>query len=281
MRNALVLALALSSIAHAGDVADPAPPKAPVTLTPTPKPKPGPVKTIADAWRALPDSGSACGDDLIFDYGVGGGMRNFFCRTLTVLSWKTFLKLAPTAPFRKGPHKGGRLNLDAERDFGRYDPAFVKWATTSLVPAATDPLLRQETQGLYNQQVRELAHVYFLVDKALSSDPKWIERERRRYLVSMDAKGGGWDVWEITGTYHDVLGTAAGDWGGHDPNHVRSAVMWWLRRHHDDTAALWREGLVRLLGAYDAEWLRDQQQNPFTGKLPAAPEEPTTPEYKQ
>lgn len=228
--------------------------------------------TIAQTWEQLPETGSACASaDLDFDYGKDGGMRNFFCRALTVTSWKALLAQAPAPPFRKGPHKGTHLNLHAARDFGRYDPQFVTWATTALLPAATDEALRAKTQPIYDAQVKELAHVYFLVDKAFAADPKWVENERRRYLASMDAKGGGWDVWEITDAYHDVLGTADEDWGGHDPNHVRSAVMWWLRRHHDDTAPLWREGLLKLLRTYDAAWLAQEQQTKWTKKLPQPP----------
>jgi hypothetical protein len=236
------------------------------------------ARTIAEAWQLLPQSGNGCGDDLLFDYGVGGGMRNFFCRALTVYSWKAFVAAAPVAPFRKGPHKGTRLNFKAERDFGRYDPRFVKWAVDTLVPAATDPALRARTQDIYNEQVRELARVYFLVDKALQASPKWVARERERYLVSMDKNGGGWDVWEITGAYHDVLGNSDANWGGHDPNHVRSAVMWWLRRVHDDTAPLWRQGLTKLLTTYDAEWLRDTNATKAT-TLDVAPA-PPAPEYE-
>jgi hypothetical protein len=238
------------------------------------------AKSVAEAWRMMPTKGSACGDDLSFDYELNGGMRNFFCRALTVYSWRDFLAGAPVAPFRKGPHRKGKLNLKAERDFGHYDPKFVAWATTTLIPAADQPELRSATQGIYDTQVKELAHVYFLVDKMLSADPKWIERERQRYLVSMEAKGGGWDVWEITGTYHDVLGGSDSQWGGHDPNHVRSAVMWWLRRHHDETASLWRGGLLSLLKTYDAAWLAQQQKTSSTTKLPSAPVN-VTPEYRQ
>ncbi len=242
----------------------------------------GKLLTITEAWQQLPDSGSGCADDdLGFDYGKDGGMRNVFCRALTVTSWKAFVRQAPAPPFRKGPHKNGKLNLHAAKDFGRYDPKFVTWATTALVPAASDPALRQATQPVYDRQLKELAHVYFLVDKALSSDPKWVENERRRYLSSMDAKGGGWDVWEITDAYHEVLGPSASDWGGHDPNHVRSAVMWWLRRHHDDTAGLWREGLVKLLNTYDAAWLGDEQKTPWTKTLPWPPEKKKKPEYQE
>jgi len=247
---ALVVIATATLGARAGDVA-PAGPAKPAASPPT--------KTIADAWAAMPETGSACAsDDLAFDYGRDGGMRNTFCRALQVLPWRTFLSLAPAKPFLKGPHKGGQLDLHDERDFGRYDPAFVRWATRALVPGADDEALVRSTRQVYERQLKTLARLYFLVDKALEADPAWVERERRRYLSLMDELGGSWDVWVITDPYHDVLGSADVDWGGHDPNHVRAATMWWLRRAHDGTRPLWSDGLQRLLKTYDELWLRDQ-----------------------
>lgn len=213
---------------------------------------------IATAWLTMPETGQGCGESLAFDYGVSGGMRNVYCRALGVLSWEVFTSLAPTTPFLKGPHKKGALTLEADRDFGRYDPKFVRWATRALVPASTEPALRAATQKVYDRQFRMLARLYFLVEKALAADAAWVERERRRYLVSMDDKGGGWDVRELTDPYHAVLGSAEADWGGHDPNLVRGATMWWLRRQHDTTRPLWADGLQRLLATYDGAWLAQQ-----------------------
>jgi hypothetical protein len=238
----------------------------------------GPVQasTIEDAWQMLPLSGSACGNDLIFDYGADGGMRNFFCRALTVYSWKAFLKAAPTKPFRSGPHKGGKLDLQNARSFGRYDPTFVRWATTALVPAAKDSALRTATQDTYDVQVRKLARLYFLVDKALGSDPSWRAKETKLMMDAAD--NGTLAEGEVTWFWHDVLGDSAGDWGGHDPNHVRAATAWWLRRHHDGTSDLWREGLVRLLSTYDDAWLAAARQQ----VLPALPQraKAAEPEYR-
>jgi hypothetical protein len=227
--------------------------------SPSGAPTPTPIgDAIATAWLRMPESGHGCGDDLIFDYGVDGGMRTVFCRGLLVLSWKAVLAAAPSTPFLKGPHKGTTLDLQAARDFGRYDPAFVRWATRALVPAAKDGALRKRTQGVYDRQFQRLARVYFLVEKALSSSPPWVERERQRYLSLMDAKGGAWNELEITEPYHDTLGGEGANWGGHDPNHVRSATMWWLRRAHDGTRPIWSDGLQRLLQTYDGAWLAAQ-----------------------
>src|SRR5438874_1674024 len=90
------------------------------------------VTTIAEAWRALPETGSGCGADLDFDYGVEGGMRNFFCRALTIFSWKRLLSLAPAFPFLSGPHTNGKLELQSKKQFGHYDPQFVRWAAAAL-----------------------------------------------------------------------------------------------------------------------------------------------------
>jgi len=239
---------------------------------------PAKATTIADAWLALQRvKGHGCGDDLVFDYGADGGMRNFFCRALTVLSWKTFLRLAPVSPFRSGPHRRGKLDLNSKKDFGRYDPKFVRWATVALVPAADDPRLRADTQGIYDRNARELARTYHRVWRTISSEPGWVKTEVKFYLGAadrgdVDALGRALDL------YHDVLGTGDSNWGGHDPNHVRSATTWWLRRSHDHTAGLWFEGLERLLKTYDAAWLDSEKR--ASPHQPPWRERATRPEYR-
>ncbi|OGQ24391.1 MAG: hypothetical protein A2138_06825 [Deltaproteobacteria bacterium RBG_16_71_12] len=266
-----LVAVLSSSLALAGEPG--AGPPGPTQAAPTPRK----AATIAEAWRALPTiTGHGCADeDLIFDYGAGGGMRNFFCRALTVFSWKTLLSLAPTAPFRAGPHQGGKLKLDSERDFGRYDARFVRWAVDNLIPAENDGALRAETQAAYDAQVRTLARTYWEVQRAIASNPAWRTREVNIYLRAADDASVKWDA-SVIWFYHDVLGT---DWGGYDPNHIRSATMWWLRRTKDGTAALWHGGLEKLLGTYDAAWL-GAHRGPWPKKLPERPRRAQAPEYR-
>jgi hypothetical protein len=234
---------------------------------------PGPIES---AWLALADlDGHGCADeDLIFDYGDGGGMRNFFCRALTVVSWKAFLDLAPVPPFLDGPHPEGKLELQAEHEFGRYDPVFVRWAVDHLIPAADDPYLRKRTQPTYDRAMRELARTYWETQRALAADPDWKHQVMQRYLEAVETGGVSSGLFYLS----DVLGDANDNWGGYNPNHVRSATMWWLRRSHDDTEALWREGLERLLSTYDADWLR-AHKGAWPGALPELPGT-VRPEYK-
>jgi hypothetical protein len=246
---------------------------APQELPPPPEEPPA---TIAAAWRALPYiQGHGCDEeDLFFDYGDHGGMRTLFCRTLTVFSWTTFLELAPVGPFRSGPHPEGKLNLQSPDEFGHYDPRFVQWAVDNLVPAAQDPQLREITQPIYDRTIRGLARTYWEVHRAISSDPSWQRLQADRYLRTAEAG-------RVQMEFHDMyelLGDADARWGGHDPNHVRTAAMWWLRRHLDGTDTLWATGLERLLLTYDKAWF-SQRRGPWAGRLPKPPRT-QTPEYK-
>lgn len=216
-----------------------------------------PANTVTEAWQRLPKKGNGCSDeDLVFDYGREGGLRNFYCRAKQVFSMETLQSLAPPI-FRKGPHfKTGALDLHNDREFGFYDPAFVQWAGEHLVPAASDATLKKATQPIYNAQVRDLARLYHLVDLSMSRDPAWIDNERKVYLGALDsveARGGGWNNYALIEPYENIIGPAG------DPNLARHATTWWLRRHHDGTAPQWRVGLTKLLSTYDAKWLQTAQ----------------------
>jgi hypothetical protein len=225
--------------------------------------------SIPEAWLMLPETGNACGRDLAYDRGTSGGMRNFFCRALTVFSWKKFLSLAPVAPFLSGPHQHGKLKLDAKKEFGRYNPEFVRWATGALIPDG-------EFQGVYDGQMRELARVYFMVWRAISADGQWLPRERGLYGAEMAKGEADWGS-PVVDLYLDTLGPEDHNWGGYEPSQVRSATMWWLRRSIDETAPLWAEGLERLLGKYDAAWLKGAKAK----KPSALPKRSETPEYRR
>jgi len=55
------------------------------------------------------------------------------------------------------------------------------------------------------------------------------------------------------------LGSLKDDFGDYDSNHVRSSVMWWLRRYQDKTAPLWHKALFKLLSTYDSDWLEKKK----------------------
>ena len=219
------------------------------------------------AWRTLGTAENRCKPaDLGYDYWPHGGIRNFWCRAQSVLPWAAVTKLAPAKIWLRGPHGewlGGKLDLHNPHDFGRYNPAFVRWFVDNAVPASQNEQLRFATQPAYDEYVRELAHTYFAVHEKMQANPKWVKRERDLYLRTMDEKNPNWAAFYdkfssflgANGLAARAGGTFGFDWGGYDPNLQSAAVAFWLRRDVDKTAPLFFEGLTKLLKTYDAAWL--------------------------
>jgi len=212
------------------------------------------ASNISDVWRLLPESGSACRSSE--PYGVDGGVRTLFCRALLIYSWKSFVALSPVPIFIQGPHANGKLNLDSSTDFGYYNPQFVTWAASALIPGASNSKIRIASQNVYDTQIKQLARIYFEVNQKLIDDPLLLERERVSYLSSLKDLSGNVSQ---NSNFWVFLGSLKDDFGDYDSNHVRSSVMWWLRRYQDKTAPLWHKALFKLLSTYDSDWLEKKK----------------------
>src|SRR5690606_20040689 len=129
---------------------------------------PGRSDALLDLWRGL-DAGfavvaarevDACSEpfgSLFADLGV----RGLACAATAELAPASVVAAAGMRPFVSGPHlasaEGVVLDLDAPRDFGRYDPAFVRWVVANGIPEAN-----AVTRSVYDRRLRRLARVYWL-----------------------------------------------------------------------------------------------------------------------
>ena len=234
-----------------------------------------PSDDFAAALAKLDDTHNACDErELGYDYWPDGGVRNFWCHAKSVMPWASFVKMAPTIWLR-GPHghwREGKLALHDQHDFGRYNPAFVRWLVDNAVPAATNDALRASTQAVYDKYVRQLARVYFVVHETMEARPAWKKRERVIYLRTMDEKNPDWSSYYEK--FSEFLGDGDHAWGGYDPNLQSASVAFWLRRDVDNTGPLFLEGLTKLLRAYDGAWWAQKTAKPHS---PAAHATPATP----
>ena len=112
----------------------------------------------------------------------------------------------------------------------------------------------------------------------IHSEKETIEGGVLQTMRAADNASVKWDD-SVVDLYHEVLGTADQDWIGHDPNLVRSATMFWLRRTKDGTATLFFDGLTKLLSTYDKPWL-DALTQAKPGPLPQRPPDAAKPEYR-
>lgn len=230
------------------------------------------------SWQAGdPVSGSgpdAC-DAAFGTYFAGFGVRGLACGTNAAIPLAAIIATAPMPVFASGPHAPGPaglgLDLDSERAFGHYAPAFVRWAVESAIPGEGNPALRAATQPVYDQRLQRLARVYWLVRAGLAAEgyprrvPPGPSKDYVRFLRGGPAgdgtpmTGAGFTMYafnERSRTVPPALGVAGDDLVWYEVQYeANTATGFWLRRAEDGTEATFRDGLRRLLATYDADWL--------------------------
>ncbi len=196
-----------------------------------------------------------------FDYFPNGGMRNFYCHLRTLVSLASIQKSAPRI-WRSGPHQGG-VSLNEERDFGRYDPRFVRWLIDNGVPGAKDSGFKKRTQVVFDKIVGPLARVYLRAAYQLDQSPAYLESERAYLLSYLKNPKGQKPLYR-----HGKL----------EPrtmyNVYAPAMAFWVRRDVDGTRVLFVEGLEKLVRTYDPLMLKELRSLKLRVDPPGAPDSP-------
>ena len=207
------------------------------------------------------------------------GVRGAACVAAQIAPPAELIGRAPTAPFRSGPHAVGetvRLDLDAARSFGRYDPAFVRWIGEAAVPtgptaAVVRPAYQRHfarTARLFWLARRDLARGGFPdavpagapADYAAFLDGGPVPEGAESYDLDADPNGG-FSVFAFTDRSEALLAdldmTLSNDWTGKYEGNV--GYGFWLRRRADGTEAGWADALERLLRTFDADWMAEHR----------------------
>lgn len=207
-------------------------------------------------------------------YFASFGVRGLACAANTVEPLGAVVAAAPMPVFVSGPHAPGPdgLGLDlGSRAFGHYDPAFVRWAVATAIPGEGNPALRVATQPVYDQKLRRLARVYWLVRAGLVAEgypartPVGPAKDYVRYLRGGPLGAGaseyapGFSMVAFSDRSAAVpaaLSIARDDLDWYSALYeANAATGFWLRRAEDGTEATFQDGLRRLLATYDAGWL--------------------------
>ncbi len=207
---------------------------------------------------------------------AGFGVRGLACLAAGAVAPAVWLEAAPVAPFRSGPHTAtaGGLDLDLSdaRDFGRYDPAFVRWAWAAAVPERATA--RALVAPACRRHAARLARIYWLALDDLTeagypaSVPSGPLADYAAYLdggpVPDGAQGypGGVFVFAFTDRSDRLLPEiglpTSNEWTAR--YEANTAYGFWLRRRVDGTHGEWRDGLRDGLSAVDADWLAARER---------------------
>jgi energy-coupling factor transporter ATP-binding protein EcfA2 len=208
------------------------------------------------------------------------GLRWLYAHLKPLMNMAKMNSLAPDPIFLSGPHEPD-FNFRSH-DFGRYNPAFVRWSAENLIPAASDPAFREITTPIYQKHLKEIARLYYLAHLYVDQRAPEVSALRVKYLESIrERQGKPWvdselnpnlvydkfasffaEQYETDKKINWVDGThptrLSYRWltekGGY---YAYAAPGFWIRRQIDGTAPDFFAGLKKLLETYDADFLKD------------------------
>ena len=239
-------------------------------------PPPDSPPAFADVWAALSGtetaSYDAC-DGFMSGYVSTYGARGLACTTNTRIPLRTLLARYSGSVYTSGPHSLDASGLSVDLlsdDFGHYDPEFVEWAVDNAIVGENDATVRALLAPVYRARFQQLARVYWSVYQNLASEgypdraPAGAPEAYAEYLASgvvpEMARTEYYPGFTMTvfsdrneALARDIAGP--GEWHFGAMYEANTAVGFWMRRRADGTQEAFRDGLERLLAAYDAEWL--------------------------
>jgi len=235
---------------------------------------------LLDAWVGLDDAHEALGgiegNPCANDFGTWFhefGARGLACVAAKAMDPPRLIARAGGSAFESGPHTATseslHLDLNSERDFGHYNEDFVAWLIDNGIVGEGRPVLRALTQPIYNSHLRRLARIYWLTYEDMEADgfprstPAGILSDYAGFLDGgpipdgAEAYEGGFSVFAFTDLSEGLLPRIglrlSNEWEA--KYEANTAFGFWLRRRVDGTQEQWRDGLERMLEAYDGEWL--------------------------
>ncbi|WP_062153628.1 lysozyme inhibitor LprI family protein [Beggiatoa leptomitoformis] len=204
---------------------------------------------VKNVWNNLDKTTNQCAD--LYDYFPNGGILSFYCHAKTFLGYDDLHKLFGKAIFVQGPHTETTLDLKNKESFGYYNPAFVEWLGNMLILTSDDKATQMRLQPLYDTYIAPLARTYFVVYKELQAQPNFLTQEKTTYLGLLKSKSLP-DYY--ADKYYDFAALSSNNL--YEGNIVKNAVLFWIRRHIDDTQTLFFQNLQKLLTTYDVGFLK-------------------------
>lgn len=205
-------------------------------------------KSVDVAWRGL--SEPVCDYAKSQSY-ITAGIRQLYCRVAPYMDLRRLEELSGMKVFQPGgPHEGLAPKWDANT-FGRYNPAFVQWASEKLIPEQNP-----STQAIYNRFARHVARVYLLAHEHLEANPALLQNLVRDYRAGKKVEffselGKTWDQSPDLQSLPEVKGQAITD----TSYLAVTAIRFWARRTVDGTAGQFHAGLRKVLQRFDPEFV--------------------------
>lgn len=115
---------------------------------------------------------------------IKSGFRSLYCSVRNVISFDKIQSISGLPIFRSGPHKS-EFNLSNPYEFGHYNPAFLDWMDTYLIPQGMDnqARLNKLSRMAYDTYVGSTVRLLYRTHEVLFASPEGFERFKQRYVA--------------------------------------------------------------------------------------------------
>lgn len=173
--------------------------------------------------------------------------------------------------FLSGPHREEVFVRNDSKQFGQYNPEFVRLLGKILDLPERNSIFRKNTQSTFIALFQETARTFYIVNRKLHSNPAFLKNETERYSNLIES--GRLDPYylerfvlflhpDFTDSEEiesiNQFRIKETDFS-YPTNVVKEAVGFWLRRRIDKTESLFLENLIRLLQIYDNSFLQAER----------------------
>jgi len=135
--------------------------------------------------------------------------------------------------FLSGPHGIDGIRMGT-KDFGHYNPEFVRWITNQAIPGVDDTVFRDKTRRLYAEHLQGLARGFYRTYYETKNSDQYVEQSKTGELQSTEY----------------------------------FCTDWWLRRNLDGSADAFLALFEKLLATYDEEYYLTEKPKMLLLSLP-------------
>jgi hypothetical protein len=222
--------------------------------------------------------------DNSFDYFPGSGPQQFACHMLSIIPFKQFKNVDTPNILTSGPHniQKSLFNFQHPSDFAHYNPQFLKWVHTQMIPTLVDMTNVKQYQASYKQYIQPFLSTLYVTGQKLRAETQCTIHEIKRYRKYIRFMKSGEKIEQtpdlIDMPYeryfyfmnplfctHPEKGfrffSSRGFDAGYDGNVVKGCVSWWLRRILDGSADKIWHILKRVVTAYDSKLAQQVYQS--------------------
>lgn len=187
------------------------------------------------------------------NFWLDNGVREPYQCIENTLGIKALEQMLGEKVFLKGPHKDG-INLEAQKEFGHYNPSFLKKAESFLKKAKKDKELNDKIQYIYNLQLKSTLRLYYL---AYDQPTEEIIEKYKEIVAEADPNCEGF-LCEPSSYLQEIFRDFAEqkETEGYSVYTAFVAPGFWVRRNIDGTSAQFHNLLKQLFETYDAEFLK-------------------------